>query len=77
MFQRSPGNVEEESGECSRRFRGMFEDNPENNQEDSGECSRRFRGMLQGYQKTLNKPQLRGLNNTLHRVGTINLKLEN
>ena len=32
---------------------------------------------VQGYQKTLNNPQLRGLKNTLHRVGTINLKLEN
>ena len=32
---------------------------------------------VQGYQKTLNNPQLRGLKNMLHRVGTINLKLEN
>ena len=30
---------------------------------------------VQGYQKTLNNPQLRGLKNTLHR--TISLKLEN
>ena len=32
---------------------------------------------VQGYQKILNNPQLRGLKNAPHRVGTINLKLEN
>ena len=32
---------------------------------------------VQGHKKTLNNPQLRGLKNMLHRVGTINLKLEN
>ena len=46
MFQRIPGNVEEDSGECSRGFRGMFHKIPGNVQGDSGECSRRFRGML-------------------------------
>ena len=57
MFQRIPGNVEEDSGECSRGFRGMFEEIPGNVQEDSGEipgnvqensgeCLRGFRGMF-------------------------------
>ena len=32
---------------------------------------------MQGYQKILNNPQLRGLKNTPHKLGTINLKLEN
>ena len=41
-----PGNVREDSGECSRRFQGMFKKIPENVRKDSGECSRRFRGML-------------------------------
>ena len=40
MFTRIPGNVLEDSGECS------FSNIPGNVQEDSGECSRRFRGML-------------------------------
>ena len=42
-----PGNTQEDSGECSTRFRGMFNKIPGNAQEDSGECSRRFRGMFQ------------------------------
>ena len=44
------GNVEEDSEECSRRFRGMLKKIPANLkkvpgivQEDSGECSKRFR----------------------------------
>ena len=32
-----PGNVEEDSGECSKRFRGMFLKIPGNDCEDSGE----------------------------------------
>ena len=40
------GNVQKDSGECSRRFRRMFQKIPGNVQEDSGECSRRFRGMF-------------------------------
>ena len=39
----TPGNVSEDFGECSRRFRAMFEEIPGNVQEDSGGCSRRFR----------------------------------
>ena len=35
-----PGNVEEDSEKCSRRFLGMFEKIPGNVSEDSGECSR-------------------------------------
>ena len=41
-----PGNIEEDSGECSTRFRGMFEvilgDVPRN----SGKSSKRFRGIF-------------------------------
>ena len=40
-----PGNVEEDFGDGSRRFREMFEKIPGNVQEDSGECSRGFRGI--------------------------------
>ena len=47
MFKKILGNVQEDSGECSRRFWGMFKKIPENVQEDSGECSRRFREMLE------------------------------
>ena len=45
MFKRVPGNVQEDSGECSRRFQGMFERIPGNVQEDFGESSRRFWGI--------------------------------
>ena len=41
-----PGNAQEDSGECSKRFRGMFEKIPGNVRKDSGECSKRFREML-------------------------------
>ena len=47
MLGKIPGNVQEDSGECSRRFPRMLEKIPGNVQEDSGECSRRFRGMFQ------------------------------
>ena len=46
MLKKIPGNVPQDSGECSKRFRGMFEEIPGNVRGDSGECSRRFRGML-------------------------------
>ena len=46
MFEKIPGNVRKDSGECSRRFRGMFKRITGNVQEDSGECSKRFRGIL-------------------------------
>ena len=49
-----PGNVEEDSGKCSRRFRGMLKKTPGNVEEDSGECSRRFRGMLKKIPGNLN-----------------------
>ena len=42
-----PGNAQEDSGECSKRFWGMLNKIPENVQQDSGECSRRFRGMFE------------------------------
>ena len=41
------GNVQEDSGECSRRFRKTLEKIPGNVQEGSGECSKRFPGMLE------------------------------
>ena len=41
-----PGNVQEDSGECSKRFRGVLKKIPENVQKDSGEFSRRFWGMF-------------------------------
>ena len=47
MFQRIPGNVEEDSGEYSRAFRGMLKKIPGNVRRDSGECSKRFRGMFE------------------------------
>ena len=40
MFTKIPGNLFEDSGECSHFSI------PGNVQEDSGGCSRRFRGML-------------------------------
>ena len=38
MFKRIPGNVPEDSGKCSKRFRGMFEAIPGNAQGDFGKC---------------------------------------
>ena len=46
MLLKIPGNVPEDSGECSRRFRGIFKKIPGNVPEDSGECSRRFQAIL-------------------------------
>ena len=42
MFQKIPENVPEDSGECSRGFRGMFKKIPGNVPEDSGEFKFRF-----------------------------------
>ena len=42
IFQKIPGNVQEDSGECSRRFWGMFKEIPGNAQEDFGESKFRF-----------------------------------
>ena len=42
MFQRIPGNVEEDFGGFSRRFWGMFKEIPGNAQEDFGESKFRF-----------------------------------
>ena len=38
IFEKIPGNVIKDSGECSRRFRGMLLKIPGNAREDSGEC---------------------------------------
>ena len=54
MFKRVPGNVQEDSGECSNRFRGMFKKIPRNVRKDSGECSRRFWGILKKILGNLN-----------------------
>ena len=50
MFEKIPGNVQEDSGECLKRFRGMFQKIPGNVQEDTG---------------TLTNPELTGLKDTL------------
>ena len=42
-----PWNVEEDSRECWRRFRGMLKKIPGNVSEDSGKCLKRFRGMFE------------------------------
>ena len=42
MLKKIPGNVSEDSGECSKRFRGMFPKIPGNVEEDSGESKFRF-----------------------------------
>ena len=34
MFEKIPGNVQEDSGECSRRLRGMIEKIPGNVRKD-------------------------------------------
>ena len=46
MLNKIQGNVQQDSGECSTRFRGMFNKIPGHAQQDSGECSKRFQGML-------------------------------
>ena len=55
MLKKIPGNVLQDLGECSRRFRGMFEEIPGNSQEDSGECWIRFKSMLAKFSKILKK----------------------
>ena len=46
MFKKIPGNVQEDSPECSRGSRGMFKKIPGNVRKDSGECWQRFSRML-------------------------------
>ena len=53
MLTRIPGNLLDDSGEFSRRFRGMFQKIPVmfkkipgNVREDLGECYQRFHGMF-------------------------------
>ena len=41
MFEKIPGNVQEDSGECSSRFPGMFGKIPGNVQKDCGESKLR------------------------------------
>ena len=45
MFQKIPGNIIKDSGECYKRFRGMFLRIPGNVRADSWECSGGFQGM--------------------------------
>ena len=54
MLKKIPGNVEEDSGECSRGFQGMFEEIPGNIRRDSVEYTRKFRGMLKKISGNLN-----------------------
>ena len=54
MLKKIPGNVQEDSGECSKIFRGMFKKISGNVQEGSGECSGRLRGMLKKISGNLN-----------------------
>ena len=42
MFEQIPRNVQEDSGECWKRFRGIFEEIPGNTEEDFGELKFRF-----------------------------------
>ena len=46
MLNKIPGNAQEDSGECSKRFRGMLKKISGNVRKDSGEYSKRFRGMF-------------------------------
>ena len=46
MLKKIPGNVRRDSGERSKRFRGIFEEIPGNVPEDSGESWQRFSRML-------------------------------
>ena len=73
MFTRIPGNLLEDSGEC------YHFNIPGNVPKDSGECLRRSRGMFKKIPGNAQEDfgELRDLKNTRHRVGTINLKLEN
>ena len=54
MFKEIPRNVQEDSKECSKRFRGMYNKIPGNVRDDSGECSRRFLGRLKKISRNLN-----------------------
>ena len=54
MFEKIPGNVIKDSGEYSRRFRGVLLKIPGNAREDSGECSSRFWGMFKKIPVNLN-----------------------
>ena len=54
MLKKIPGNAQEDSEECSKRFRGMLKKIPGNVQKDSGKCSRRFRGMFEKMPGNLN-----------------------
>ena len=42
MFEKIPVNVQDDFGECSKRFGEMFKKIPGNVQEDSGESKFRF-----------------------------------
>ena len=61
MFEKIPGNVPGDSGECSRRLRGIFKKisgnvikDSGNVPEDSGEYSSRIRGMFKEIPGNLN-----------------------
>ena len=63
MFKSIPGNVRKDSGECSKRFRGMFEEILGNAQEDSEECWQRFSKILKKIERfimQLNENRIKG-----------------
>ena len=45
MFEKLPGNVQRDSGECSRKFRGMLVKVPENVGKDSRKYSKRLNAL--------------------------------
>ena len=53
-FKKIPGNAQEDSGECSKRFRGMLKKIPGNVRKDSGKYSKRFREMFEKIPGNLN-----------------------
>ena len=64
MFQRIPGNVEEDSRECSRGFRGIFQKTLGNAEEDSEEeCWQRLSRRLKNIERfimQLNENRIKG-----------------
>ena len=63
MLKKILGNVEEDSGECSKRFRGIFQKILGNVSKDSGECWQRFSRILkkiERYTMQLNRNRIKG-----------------
>ena len=63
MFKKIPRNVQENSGECSKRFSGVLKKILGNISKDSGECWQRFFRMLKKigrFTMQLNKNKIKG-----------------